>query len=66
MATSLYENGAHQCLMFTDLVEGRGVQSNQFMIVNNGQSLLLDPGGQLSYHPLLTSMLRYTEMEDSS
>ncbi|MCO3898368.1 MBL fold metallo-hydrolase, partial [Pseudomonas aeruginosa] len=39
----LFDNGSHQCLCFDDLVSGEGVQSNQFLIVDNGQYLLLDP-----------------------
>ena len=48
----LFDNGNHQCLMFDDLVTGDGIQSNQFLITDNGQSLLLDPGGDLTYTPL--------------
>ncbi len=48
----LFDNGSHQCLCFDDLVSGEGVQSNQFLIVDNGQYLLLDPGGDLTYTPL--------------
>ncbi|MCO2172367.1 MBL fold metallo-hydrolase, partial [Pseudomonas aeruginosa] len=44
----LFDNGSHQCLCFDDLVSGEGVQSNQFLIVDNGQYLLLDPGGDLT------------------
>src|SRR6218665_3918655 len=38
--------------MFDDLVSGEGVQSNQFLIVDGDQQLLLDPGGDLTYTPL--------------
>ncbi|MBD9414353.1 FprA family A-type flavoprotein [Pseudomonas sp. PDM16] len=48
----LFDNGTHQCLMFDDLVSGEGVQSNQFLIVDGDQQLLLDPGGDLTYTPL--------------
>ena len=64
MATILYENNNHKCIMFSDLVKGAGVQSNQFLIINDGDAALLDPGGQLTYHPLLTSMLKYTLMDN--
>ncbi len=64
MATILYEDNDHKCIMFSDLVKGAGVQSNQFLIVNNGNAALLDPGGQLTYHPLLTSMLKYSAMDE--
>ncbi|HSC84728.1 MAG TPA: MBL fold metallo-hydrolase, partial [Pseudomonas sp.] len=48
----LFDNGTHKCLMFDDLVSGEGVQSNQFLIIDHDQYLLLDPGGDLTYTPL--------------
>ncbi|VAW33136.1 CDP-abequose synthase (Fragment) [hydrothermal vent metagenome] len=48
----LYADDNHSCIMFNDLVTGHGVQANQFLIVSNGQSILLDPGGDLTYMPL--------------
>ena len=36
MSQLLYDNGTHKCIAFTDLVEGEGIQANQFLIVNNG------------------------------
>ena len=41
----LFDNGTHRCMMFDDLVSGEGVQSNQFLIIDHDQYLLLDPGG---------------------
>ncbi len=64
MATHLYKNDNHQCIMFSDLVSGMGVQSNQVLIINNDEAALLDPGGQLTYHPLLTSMLRHVSLKE--
>ena len=48
----LFDNGTHRCMMFDDLVSGEGVQSNQFLIIDHDQYLLLDPGGDLTYVPL--------------
>jgi flavorubredoxin len=48
----LFDNGVHQCMMFDDLVSGEGVQSNQFLITDHDEHLLLDPGGDLTYTPL--------------
>ena len=62
MATELYNDGRHICLMFSDLVEeesGESVQSNQFLIVENGNGILLDPGGVLTYNELFTEMNRH-------
>jgi len=55
----LYRRGDHICLAFNDLVEGHGVQSNQFLIMSGGQSILLDPGGDLTYIPLNIAITRY-------
>jgi len=55
----LYRSGNHMCLAFNDLVEGHGVQSNQFLIVSGEQSILLDPGGDLTYIPLNMAITRY-------
>lgn len=62
MAIELFNNGKHQCLMFDDLVDdtaGEAVQSNQFLIVDNGQGALLDPGGNMTYNGLLMEMHNY-------
>lgn len=62
MAIELFNDGKHVCLMFTDLVEeenGNSVQSNQFLIVNNGNGILLDPGGVMTYNELFVSMGKY-------
>lgn len=56
MATILYNDGNHKCVAFTDLVQGEGIQANQFLIVHNGEGMLLDPGGNLTYKDLLAGM----------
>ncbi len=62
MAIELFNNGKHQCLMFNDLVDysmGEAVQANQFLIVDNGNGALLDPGGNMTYNGLLMEMHNY-------
>lgn len=61
MAIELYNDGNHICLMFSDLVEedGESVQSNQFLIVQDGNGILLDPGGVLTYNELYMAMSRF-------
>mgnify|MGYP000638551467 CR=1 FL=1 len=56
MAQVLYNDGNHKCIAFTDLVQGEGIQSNQFAIVHDGDGMLLDPGGNLTYKHLLAEM----------
>ncbi len=60
----LFDNGTHQCLMFDDLVSGEGVQSNQFLIVDHDQYLLLDPGGDLTYTPLSLELAKHIPVQD--
>ena len=60
----LFDNGSHQCLMFDDLVTGDGIQSNQFLITDSGQSLLLDPGGDLTYTPLSMELSKCINLRD--
>lgn len=60
----LFEKEGHQCLMFDDLVSGEGVQSNQFLIINDDQYLLLDPGGDLTYTPLSLGLSKYIPVQD--
>lgn len=62
MAIELFNNGQHLCLMFSDLVEeddGESVQSNQFLIVQDGNGILLDPGGVLTYNELFMAMSKF-------
>jgi len=62
MTIELFNDGIHLCLMFTDLTDddaGESVQSNQFLIVREGNGILLDPGGVLSYNELYMAMNRH-------
>ncbi|HPT56826.1 MAG TPA: MBL fold metallo-hydrolase, partial [Casimicrobium sp.] len=60
--TELYNDGKHVCISFSDLVnEGPSdaVQANQFLIVDNGDAALVDPGGNMTYSALYMTMSRY-------
>jgi len=56
MPIELYNNDGHRCIAFSDLVEGEGVQSNQFLILDDDQSIILDPGGQLTFSALTLAL----------
>jgi flavorubredoxin len=60
----LFDNGTHQCMMFDDLVTGDGVQSNQFLITDHQQYLLLDPGGDLTYTPLSLELSKRIDLQE--
>ncbi|OIQ94101.1 metallo-beta-lactamase superfamily protein [mine drainage metagenome] len=58
MSLELYKDPQHICVMFTDLVpeEADAVQANQFLIVDHGEGVILDPGGNMSFNELNLSM----------
>ncbi|WP_085317864.1 oxygen-binding di-iron domain-containing protein [Derxia lacustris] len=58
MPVELYRDANHACLMFTDLghESDQAVQSNQFLIINNGTGAIIDPGGNLAYNELYLGM----------
>ena len=54
MPIELFNDGRHQCLMFSDLA-GTGdaaVQANQFLVVDGDTGAVIDPGGNLAYNEL--------------
>ncbi len=61
MPLELYRDRHHVCLMFSDLCAdgGEGVQSNQFLIVNDDTGAIIDPGGNLAYSELYLGMTRH-------
>ncbi|WP_196139774.1 MBL fold metallo-hydrolase [Aliikangiella sp. G2MR2-5] len=62
-ATILYQDDNHQCLAFGDLVKGEGIQSNQFLIVDNHRAALIDPGGDLTFAPLTVEINKHSSLE---
>jgi len=60
MSIELYKDAQHCCVMFTDLVEDtEAVQANQFLIVDQGEGVILDPGGNMTYNELNLTMRKY-------
>lgn len=62
MPVTLYQQNGHECLMFTDLADdhfGEAVQSNQFLITDDGTGAIIDPGGNLAYTDLYVTMTRH-------
>lgn len=49
--------------MFTDLVpeEADAVQANQFLIVDHGEGILLDPGGNMSFNALNLALREFIQ-----
>ena len=61
MPVELYRDKNHVCLMFSDLVEedGEAIQANQFLIVDDDEGAIIDPGGNLAFNELYMGMSRY-------
>jgi len=61
MSTQLYRDAHHECLMFTDLIDGdqQAVQANQFLIIDNGTGCVIDPGGNIAFNELYLTMSRF-------
>ncbi|RYD16009.1 MAG: FprA family A-type flavoprotein [Lysobacteraceae bacterium] len=65
MSIELFRQGNHACYVFSDLVRGdEGVQANQFLIVDGGDSALIDPGGALLYTPLSIALSAHVQPRD--
>jgi len=61
MAIELYNHKNHVCLMFAHLSDegGEAVQANQFLIVDEQQGAIIDPGGNVAYNELFLSINRF-------
>lgn len=65
-AISLFQKGSHQWLCFgrDPDRDSRIIDTNQYMVMNNEQSIILDPGGIELFSQMLTSVLRYTTLSN--
>jgi len=61
---TLFEDGDHKVVVFNELVTGEAIQSNQFLIINNGEGALIDPGGDLTHAPLTNAIKRHIPLEN--
>jgi flavorubredoxin len=61
MATELFNQDGHVCLMFSHLSDegGEAVQANQFLVIHNDHGCVIDPGGNMAYNEMLLTVGRY-------
>ncbi len=59
MATELFNDGTHRCIMFHDLAGEGEVQANQFLIIHGDKGVLLDPGGNKLFSKLTAEMASF-------
>ncbi|GFO54353.1 MBL fold metallo-hydrolase [Geomonas sp. Red276] len=52
----LFENGTHKNVFVNNLSTGQMVQANQHLIINNGEGIILDPGGHKIYTKLFAML----------
>lgn len=60
----LFNEGQHVCLSFDTLVQGAGIQSNQFLIRDGDHEVLIDPGGELTFVPLSLAISKHIKLEN--
>jgi flavorubredoxin len=63
MGIEIYNENKHICVCFNNLVEGEGIQSNQFLVLDDDHSALIDPGGNLTFSRLYIHAGRYTTVK---
>lgn len=60
MSIELFHRGDHCCIMFSNLVADEdAVQANQFLVIDNGQGVIIDPGGNMTFNELSLTMRKY-------
>lgn len=55
----LFENDQHACVLFEGFGGGAMISSNQFLIRDGNEAILLDPGGHKVHYHLLASLTDY-------
>ncbi|PLX93683.1 MAG: MBL fold metallo-hydrolase [Desulfuromonas sp.] len=53
---TLFESGEHKNVFVNNLSTGHMIQANQHVIVNNGEGIILDPGGHKIYTKLFSML----------
>ncbi len=64
MAIELFNDGVHRCLAFENLVSGDGIQANQFLVIHDRHTALIDPGGDLTYTPLFMEVIKHVTIKE--
>lgn len=57
-STILFDNGTHKNVLLPDFGEGAAVQANQHLIIDNGEGMILDPGGHKIYSKVLSETMQ--------
>lgn len=63
----LYDDGTHKCVMFAvddESYEDSFLSVNQYLIVQNGVGVLVDPGSEAIFDELYDAVSKYVEIEN--
>jgi len=63
----LFDDGIHKCIMFSfddEAHEDSYLSVNQYLIVQNGKGVLIDPGSEVIYDELYEAVGKYVNHED--
>ncbi|MCK6552254.1 FprA family A-type flavoprotein [Myxococcota bacterium] len=60
----LFDDGVHSNVLLHDFGRGLAVQANQYLIVHDGQGMILDPGGPKVYPNLFAEMTQHISPKD--
>lgn len=63
----LFDNGTHKCVMFSFDSEESGdkfLSVNQYLIVQNGSAILIDPGSEAVYEELFDAVSEYVDVQN--
>lgn len=63
----LYDDGTHKCVMFSfddEAHEESYLSVNQFLIVQSGSAILIDPGSESTFEDLFEAVSRHVAIED--
>ena len=63
----LFDNGVHKCVMFSiddEEQEESYLSVNQYLLVQNGSGILIDPGSEAIFHELCDEVSQYIPIEN--
>ena len=66
-STVLFDNGTHKCIMFSfddETHENSFLSVNQYLIVQNGTGVLIDPGSEAIFDELYDEVSKYVEISN--
>ncbi len=63
----LFDNGTHKCIMFSiddEMHEDSFLSVNQYLLIQNGAGILIDPGSSSIFHELCDAVSEYIPIEN--